>query len=342
MTNVNTVTIKGDKMNNFKAMVVRDENKEVTYEIEEIILENLSEGEILVEVEYSTVNYKDMLAFQTDGGVIRDYPMIPGIDFAGTVVSSENDGFKKGEQVLVNSTDLGVTRTGGFAEYARVETQKVTKIPAPLTTKDVMKYGTAGFTAALSIQSLKTHGMAPENDPEILVTGSTGGVGSVAVLLLQKAGYKNIHALVRKDNQIDVAKKLGAATVVEADDIYNSRNTLDNRNYHYVVDTVGGDIAAKTLAQIYENGSMAISGNAGGHQLNATVLPFILRGVNLLGINSVNYPQAEKQVIWEKLADEWNVAGEIVYDEIALEDLEENIEAIKNGEHVGRTIVKVK
>lgn len=329
-------------MEPFKAIVVRQENDEVTHELEEVTLENLSEGEVLVEVEYSSVNYKDMLAFQTKGGVIRDYPMIPGIDMAGTVVSSEDDEFTEGDAVLINSTDLGVKKTGGYSEYARTEVRNVTKLPKNLSAKDAMKYGTAGFTAALSIQALEEHGMSPENDPDVLVTGSTGGVGSVAVQILKKAGYKNIHALVRKDYQVDVAKELGASNVVDADEINNGRNTLDARNYHYVVDTVGGDIAAKSLAQIHENGSMAISGNAGGHKLNATVLPFILRGVNLLGINSVDYPKEEKQAIWEKLGNEWNVADELVSQEVALEDLDETIEALKEGKHLGRTIVKVK
>ncbi len=331
-----------DVMIPFEAIVLRQENGEVTHELEEVTLENLSEGEVLIKVDYSSVNYKDMLAFQTDGGVIRDYPMIPGIDMAGTVVASDDAEFKEGDAVLINSTDLGVLHTGGFAEYARSEAKNVTKLPAGLSTEEAMRYGTAGFTAALSIRALEKQGMSPDNDPDILVTGSTGGVGSVAVQILKKAGYKNIHALVRKDYQVDAAKKLGAAYVVDAHEINKGRNTLDTRNYHYVIDTVGGDIAAKALAQIYENGSMAISGNAGGHNLNATVLPFILRGVNLLGINSVNYPKDEKQAIWDKLSNEWYVADQLITQEVALKDLNGTIEALKEGKHLGRTVVKVK
>lgn len=328
-------------MDRFKAIVVREENDDVVYGLEEVELENLSEGEVVIEVEYSTVNYKDMLAVQKKGGVIREYPMIPGIDMAGKVVSSEVSEFKEGDTVIVNSTDSGVSKTGGFAEYARVEAKNVIHAPEGLSAKDAMLYGTAGFTAALSIDALEKQGMAPENDPEVLVTGSTGGVGSVAVQILAKAGYKNIHALVRKDYQVDVAKSLGATNIVHADELNEGRNTLDSRNYHFVVDTVGGDVAAKTVAQIYENGSIAMSGNAGGAKFDATVLPFILRGVNILGINSVDYPKAEKVAIWEKLANEWYVADQLVSDEVSLEELEETIKAIKNGEHVGRTIVKV-
>lgn len=329
-------------MDKFKAIVVRKENEDIVYDLEEVGLDALSDGEVVIEVEYSTVNYKDMLAVQKRGGVIRSYPMIPGIDLAGTVVSSEDPKFKEGDSVIVNSTDPGVSETGGFAEYARVEAKNIIHTPEGLSAKDAMLYGTAGFTAALSIMALEKQGMSPENNPEILVTGSTGGVGSVAVRILAKAGYKNIHALVRKDYQVEVAKSLGATNIVHADEINEGRNTLEKRNYHYVIDTVGGDIAAKVLAQLYENGSMAMSGNAGGMDFNATVLPFILRGVNILGINSVDYPKDEKIAIWEKLANEWNVADQLVSKEVPLAELKETIEAIKNGEHVGRTVVKIK
>ena len=329
-------------MDKFKAIVVRKEDDEVSQALEEVTLENLSDGDVVVEVEYSSVNYKDMLAFQPKGGIIRNYPMIPGIDMAGTVVSSETSEFIEGDAVLINSTDPGVNSTGGFSEYARTEAKNVTKLPENLSAKDAMLYGTAGFTAALSIQALEEHGMSPDNNPDVLVTGSTGGVGSVAVQILKKAGYKNIHALVRKDYQVEVAEKLGASNVVFADDLTSGRNTLDNRNYHYDVDTVGGDVAAKALAQIHENGSIAMSGNAGGHKLEATVFPIILRGVNILGINSVDYPKEEKNAIWKKLANEWNVADQLVSQEVALEDLEETIEALKEGKHLGRTVVRVK
>lgn len=328
-------------METFKAVVVREENDEVTYELEQTQLADLSEGEVVIEVDYSTVNYKDMLAVQKKGGVIRDYPMIPGIDLAGTVLSSEDERFKEGEAVFVNSTDPGVSKTGGFSEVARVEARNVLHLPEKLSAKDAMKYGTAGFTAALSIAALEAQGMSTDDQPEVLVTGATGGVGSVAVQILAKAGYKNIHALVRKDYQVEVAKKLGASHIVQADEITEGRNTLGPRRFHFIIDTVGGDVAAKALALIYENGSMAMSGNAGGYKFNATVLPIILRGVNILGINSVDYPLKEKKAIWDKLANEWFVADDLVTTEIALEDLTETIDALKDGKHLGRTIVKI-
>jgi putative YhdH/YhfP family quinone oxidoreductase len=328
-------------MDKFKAIVVREENDKVTYGLEEVGLEDLSEGEVLIDVEYSTVNYKDMLAVQKNGGVIREYPMIPGIDIAGKVVSSDDPEFKEDDLVIAGWDAPGVSTTGGYAEYARVASKYVIHAPENISSKELMTYGTAGYTAALSILSLEEHGMNPEDDPEILVTGSTGGVGSVAVRILEKAGYKNINALVRKDYQIDVAKSLGATNIVQADDLNEGRTTLDSRNYHYVLDTVGGDVAAKALAQIYENGSMSMCGNAGGHEFNATVLPMILRGVNILGINAVDNPKELRTSIWEKLANEWYVADKLVTDEVSLEELEETIEAIKNGKHLGRTIVRI-
>lgn len=329
-------------MNTFQAIVVRNEDEQVTYQLEQVSLEDLSDGEVIIEVDYSSVNYKDMLAVQNRGGVIRNYPMIPGIDLAGTVVSSTDETYKEGDTVLVNSTDVGVSKTGGFSEMARVASANLLPIPKGLSTKEAMIYGTAGFTAALSIAALEDHGMSPADQPEVLVTGSTGGVGSIAVAILAKAGYKNIHALVRKEYQVEIAQSLGATNIVHADEIHEGRNSLDKRNYHYVVDTVGGDIAAKVLAQIYENGSIAMSGNAGGIQLNATVLPFILRGVNILGINSVDYPLEEKKALWGKMANEWYVADKLVVNEVTLEHLKETIEAVKQGKHLGRTIVKVK
>lgn len=325
----------------FKAIVVREVDNEVNYNLEDISQGNLSEGDVVIKVEYSTVNYKDMLAVQKRGGVIRSYPMIPGIDFAGTVISSESDSFKEGDQVFVNSTDPGVSKTGGFSEIARVEAKNVFHLPKNLSKKDAMKYGTAGFTAALSIDALEKHGMAVEKQPEILVTGATGGVGSVAIQILTKAGYKNIHALIRKDYQKEVAEALGAMNVVYADEITEGKNTLGPRKYHYIIDAVGGDVAAKALTLIYENGSMAMSGNAGGIQFNATVLPLILRGVNILGINSVDYPAEEKIAIWEKLANEWFVADQLVTNEVTLDNLKETMDALKNGKHIGRTIVKI-
>ena len=328
-------------MDPFKGLIVRQEDDQVTYQIEDLTLDDLTQGPITIKVDYSTVNYKDMLATQAKGGVVRDYPMIPGIDLVGQVVESQDEHFKPGENVMVISTDLGVSKTGGFAQYVRTDADHLTRLPEGLSPKDAMTFGTAGFTAALSIQALVDHGLSLEEDPNILITGATGGVGSVALKILSHLGYTKLHALVRKDYQVEVAQKLGANFIVQAQDLAAGRSTLDSRNFQYVLDTVGGDVASKALAQIDHNGAMSMCGNAGGAKMEASVLPFILRGVNVLGINSVSYPLNAKAKIWQKLAQEWNVADQLVTSEVPLKDLDQTITALKEGKHLGRTVVKL-
>ncbi len=206
-------------MESFKAIVIKENNEEITHNLESITLSNLSEGEVLIKVAFSSINYKDMLAIQKNGGVIRNYPMIPGIDLSGTVVSSADNQFSKGQKVIVTGFAMGMSHTGGFAEYARVPAEWVVPLPNGLTLKDAMVFGTAGFTAALSILSLQKNGMSVKNSPKILVTGSTGGVGSIALQILSKIGYKNIVALIRKENQVSVAKSLGATEVIFASEL---------------------------------------------------------------------------------------------------------------------------
>ena len=327
-------------MDSFKAIVVKEQEDQVTYGLEEVTKDQLSDGDVLIEVAYSSINYKDMLAVQKKGGVIRDYPMIPGIDLSGTIVHTTDSRFTEGQRVVVTGFAMGMSHTGGFAEYARVPVDWIVPLPANLSLKDSMVFGTAGFTAALSIMALEQNGMDPKNDPEILVTGSTGGVGSVALQILSKIGYKNITALVRKEHQSEVAKSLGASTVIFPEELGELKKPLNKQKFDYVVDTVGGDVASVLIPQISYGGSMSMCGNAAGIGLTATVLPFILRGVNLLGIDSVNVPISKREAIWEKMANEWNIAQTTLANEISLEEVPKTIDAIKNGEHLGRTIIK--
>jgi len=326
-------------MDLFKAIVIKQQEDEVTYGVEQISEDQLSQGDVLVKVAYSSINYKDMLAVQKKGGVIRDYPMIPGIDFSGTVVHTADGRFQEGQKVVVTGFEMGMSHTGGFAEYARVPAEWIVPLPDGLSLKDAMVFGTAGFTAALSIQALEQNGMDPKNNPELLVTGSTGGVGSVALQILSKIGYTNITALVRKDHQVEVAKSLGASEVIFPDDLGELKKPLNKQKFDYVLDTVGGDVASVLIPQISYGGSMSMCGNAAGLQLTATVLPFILRGVNLLGIDSVNVPIEKRGAIWNKVATDWNITQTTLTDEVSLEKVPETIEAIKNGKHLGRTIV---
>ncbi|QPC45601.1 YhdH/YhfP family quinone oxidoreductase [Mangrovibacillus cuniculi] len=328
-------------MNTFKAIVLKEDQDQVVYDLENVTLNSLSEGEVLIKVAYSSINYKDMLAVQKNGGVIRHYPMIPGIDLSGTVVHSSDHRYSEGQNILVTGFDMGMSHTGGYAEYARVPADWIVPLPDNLTLKDAMVFGTAGFTAALSIMSLENNGMSIPNNPRILVTGSTGGVGSIALQILSKIGYKNISALVRKDHQEEVAKSLGATDVVFASELGEQTKPLNKQKYDFVLDTVGGDIASTLIPQIAYGGSMSMCGNAGGMKLTTTVLPFILRGINLLGIDSVNIPIHDRKGMWDKIANEWNISKTSLINEITLSDVPATMEVVKNGQHLGRSIIKV-
>ncbi|RAP22756.1 alcohol dehydrogenase [Bacillus pumilus] len=327
-------------MDSFKAILVTEKNDQVSYDLQNVSVNDLSEGEVLIKLAYSSINYKDMLAVQKNGGVIRNYPMIPGIDLSGTIVHTTDNRFVEGQQVIVTGFTMGMSHTGGFSEYARVPADWIVPLPNNLTLKEAMIFGTAGFTAALSIMALQENGMSTKNQPNILVTGSTGGVGSIAIQLLSKIGYKNIFSLVRKDNQVDIAKSLGATDVIFANELGELKKPLNKQKFDFVLDTVGGDVASVIIPQISYGGSMSMCGNAGGIKLTTTVLPFILRGINLLGIDSVNVPINKRKVIWNEIANEWNISQTTLVNEITLDTLPEKIEAIKNGQHLGRTIIK--
>ncbi|MCD8882644.1 oxidoreductase [Mammaliicoccus sciuri] len=322
----------------FKALIVRENNSEISYKLESIDKTFLSKGNVLVKIEYSSLNYKDMLGLQYKGGVIKDYPMIPGIDFVGTVESSEDQKFKKGDQVLVTGYDVGMTHTGGFSEYAQIPSDWLIPLPKGLSSKESMIYGTAGFTAALSIFELQNNGMTVEQQPEILVSGATGGVGSIAIQILSKIGYKNITAIVRKDRQIQIAKDLGAKKVIIIED---DDKPIKKEVFDYFLDTVGGSITTYGLKRLSYQGCATVCGNAAGNELNANILPFILRGIKLIGIDSVYVDYKTRQHIWEKLSKEWKIEKSILYNEIDFNEFDEVIQQLLNGKHIGRTILKI-
>ncbi|HGW4344699.1 TPA: acryloyl-CoA reductase, partial [Staphylococcus aureus] len=297
----------------FNAVVVRKSASNVSYKVETVDESHLSKGDVLVKVVYSSINYKDMLALQYKGGVIRDYPMIPGIDFAGIVESSSNDKFKEDDNVLVTGYDVGVTHTGGFSEYAQVPGEWIVPIPQEMSIKESMVYGTAGFTAALSIFELEKYGMNIKSQPEILVSGATGGVGSVAIQILRKIGYENITAIVRKEKQIEIAKKLGAKQVIIIED---DNKPLKKGIFDYFLDTVGSNVTLYGLKRLNYQGVATVCGNVAGNSLNANILPFILRGIKLIGIDSVYVDHNIREDIWSKLANEWNIGNSLLYNEI--------------------------
>ncbi|MCT1903643.1 acrylyl-CoA reductase family protein [Oceanobacillus sojae] len=326
----------------FKALVIEKENENLNLNVKEIEPSDLPEGEVLVKVKYSGINYKDGLAAHPNGNIVKDYPFIPGIDLAGEVADSKDDRYKAGNPVIVTSYELGVSHFGGYSEYARVPAEWIVPLPEGLSLKESMILGTAGFTAALSVQRLEENGLKPENGT-VLVTGATGGVGSVAISLLKKKGY-HIAASTGKDSEKDYLQQLGAAEVIDRKEIYNGKlKKLDKQKWAAAIDAVGGEPLASLLAQMKYRGSVAVSGMAAGVALPSSVFPFILRGVSLLGIDSVYCPMEERKQIWERLAGDLKLDNleDLVYREAALEELPELLPAVFESNHLGRVLVNL-
>lgn len=325
-------------MTNFSTFRVMNEPN-FTASLTTATLDELPAGDVLVRVDYSDVNYKDALAAKENGGVIRTYPMTPGIDLAGEVVDSQSADFAPGDQVLVTGYGLGVSHPGGYSQFQRVPSEWLVKRSAGFSAKDSMTYGTAGFTAALAVQELEQLHLA--KDAAILVTGASGGVGSVSIALLKKLGYTNIVALSRK-NDAQWLLDLGAAKIISPDDVVPEKvKPLAKQAFAAVIDTVGGPLLAAVLPQIAYGGGAFLCGNAGGIKIETTVLPFILRGIRVIGIDSVNVSHEIRTALWEKLAGEWNVIDQLYTKAITLEDLPETLAALLAGTHQGRTIVEV-
>ncbi len=325
-------------MTNFSTFRVMNEPN-FTASLTTATLDELPAGDVLVRVDYSDVNYKDALAAKENGGVIRTYPMTPGIDLAGEVVDSQSADFAPGDQVLVTGYGLGVSHPGGYSQFQRVPAEWLVKRSAGFSAKDSMTYGTAGFTAALAVQELEQLHLA--KDAAILVTGASGGVGSVSIALLKKLGYTNIVALSRK-NDAQWLLDLGAAKIISPDDVVPEKvKPLAKQAFAAVIDTVGGPLLAAVLPQIAYGGGAFLCGNAGGIKIETTVLPFILRGIRVIGIDSVNVSHEIRSALWEKLAGEWNVIDQLYTKAITLEDLPETLAALLAGTHQGRTIVEV-
>jgi acrylyl-CoA reductase (NADPH) len=325
----------------FKALVVSEENGKFIRKVAERKIDDLPAGDVLINVKYSSLNYKDALSSTGNKGVTRKYPHTSGIDAAGFVAESSSDKFKGGDEVLVTGYDLGMNTPGGFAEYIRVPPEWIVKLPQGLTLKESMIYGTAGITAALSLYKLEQCS-EEKIQGEVLVTGATGGVGSLAVALLSKNGY-DVVASTGKKNKTDYLKKLGAKEIINREDVDDkSGKPLLNRRWKAAVDTVGGNILATVIKQMDYRCSVASCGNTYSHELQTTVFPFILRGVNLLGINSAETPMDLRLKIWYKLANEWkpDCLSEI-FTECSLENLSEKIDLILQGQITGRVVVKI-
>lgn len=307
-------------------------------EIESFTKPEIKENEVLVKVNYSGINYKDALATKANTGVLREYPMTPGIDLAGIIIESKAEEFKVGNEVLVTGYGLGVKQDGGLSDVQVVPASWVVHLPEGLSTKKAMAFGTAGFTAALAVDALQTHGLTAES--RVLVTGATGGVGGFALHFLKQIGCKEITALSRKEDQKDYLQQLGATAVLSPAELFPEKaRPLNKQLFDFVIDTVGGDTLAQVLPFINYGGSAALCGNAGGIKLSTTVLPFILRGVNLLGIDSVEASMEQRQKLWQKMANEWSLPDHFQVQQIELEHVLETANALLEGKHVGRTIV---
>ncbi|SDJ57966.1 NADPH:quinone oxidoreductase family protein [Salimicrobium halophilum] len=326
----------------FKALVVNKTDDDFTVKFESLTGDDLPEGDVTIEVHYSSVNYKDGLASIPNGKIVQSYPFVPGIDLAGTVTSSDDSRYKEGDKVIATSYGIGVSHYGGYSEYARVPGEWVVPLPEGLSMKEAMTLGTAGFTAALSIHQLEESGIAPESG-EILVTGATGGVGSVAVSMLSKRGY-HVTASTGKESEHEYLKSLGATNIVSREEVTPEKvRPIGNQRWAGAVDPVGGKTLAAVLSNTKYGGAVAVSGLTGGGDVPTSVFPFILRGVNLLGIDSVYCPKPLRETLWKRMATDLKPYGlEEISNEISFGDLPQTLSDILNGKVRGRTVVNVK
>jgi len=324
----------------FRALIVDKNDSGVQASIRRLTDVDLMPGDVDVRVEYSTVNYKDGLAVMGRPGVIRKYPLIPGIDLAGTVTASRNGAYKVGDRVLVNGWGLGETHHGGFAERARLEAAWLTRVPNNMTARDTMAVGTAGYTAALCVLELIAQSVIPASGP-IIVTGAAGGVGSVAIVLLASHGY-HVIALTGRPEEGDYLRDLGAKEIMPRAELEVDVKSLAKERFAGAVDSVGSKILANILSMTKAGGTVTACGLAAGIDLPATVAPFILRGVRLSGINSVYEPAAKREKAWAMIAQHLNRAklAEMTQ-EIALEGVAAVAKNILAGKVRGRTVVKL-
>lgn len=322
-------------------LVEKTDTKEYICGVKEVETPILNENEVLIQTTYSSLNFKDALSSVGNPGVTRVFPHITGIDVAGVVVESTSNEFKKGDEVLVTGYDFGMNTNGGHSEFVKAPISWVVKKPNNITDKEIMVYGTAGLTAALSVNELLNNGISPSSG-EILVTGATGGVGSIAVAILSKLGFEVV-ALSGKKDQVEFLKSIGAKEVIlrESFDVENPKPMVSER-YAGVIDTVGGNILAQALKAIKYDGVATCCGLTASFELHTNVFPFILRGVRLIGIDSVECKKSKKIAAWEKIATDFKIdLLESITTEITLEGIAQAYEKLLSGKVVGRYLVKI-
>ncbi len=325
----------------FKAIVVDNQNENFTRQVKEIDTDTLKDGDVLVKVDYSGLNYKDALILNNGGRIVKKYPFVPGIDFSGTVEESEDNKFKKGDRIILTGFRVGEVYFGGFAGYAKVNSSFLVKAPKELTNLQTMMMGTAGFTALLCSFAIKAREelLMGEKVKDVLVTGATGGVGSIAVMVLSKMGY-DVHAVTGKKDKHDYLKTLGAKNILDRKEFQGESKLLEKGIWDGVVDTVGGESLTKILAQTKPTGIVAACGNAGGIKLNTSVMPFIIRGVKLWGIDSSASSIKRREFAWNEaknLVDFDKLKN--LTKEHSLEDLIKIYPKMLKGEIFGRVVV---
>jgi len=326
----------------FKALVVAEtQENQYTRSIAQKKIDDLPEGDVVVQVLYTSLNYKDVLSATGNRGVSRNYPHTPGIDAAGIVADSTTEAFKPGDPVIVTSYDLGMNTAGGFGQYIRVPAGWVVSQPQSLTAAEAMVYGTAGFTASLSVWNMIESGVAPD-DGDILVSGATGGGGSIAVSILSKIGY-SVTAINGVVDETDYLNEIGAKHIISIDEAGDtSGRPLLKSLWAGGIDTVGGDILATTIRSTKYGAAVTCCGNVASADLPLNVYPFILRGVRLIGIDSQNCPMPIRQKIWQKIASEWKIDWlQTITTEASFDELNDKIELMLQGKHIGRTIIKM-
>ena len=326
----------------FNALIVnKDDDGYVSQTIEQIEADRLPEGEVLVAVDYSTVNYKDGLCINATGGLVRNFPNVPGIDFVGTVEASDDDRYKAGDKVVLTGWRVGEAHWGGYAQKARVKADWLVPLPDGLSPKQAMAVGTAGFTSMLAIMALEDHGLKVGDGP-VLVTGASGGVGSVATAILAKLGHE-VAAVTGRPESGEYLKGLGATTIVPREDIAEAvKRPLEKEVWAGCVDAVGGEMLARVLGQMKYGASVSAVGLAGGASFPGTVVPFLLRGVNLLGIDSVMQPFENRQRAWQRVASDLPMDKlESMIEMATLSDLPKLGTDILKGQTRGRVVVDV-
>ena len=327
--------------NKFKAVVIDNKNEKFSREIKEIDKTHLKDGNVLVKIDYSSLNYKDALILNNGGKIVRKFPFVPGIDFSGTITESEDSKFKKDEKVILTGFRVGESYFGGFSQYAKVDSNFLVKIPKDLDAKKSMMLGTAGFTALLCSFAVKAKEelLLGEKVKDVLVTGATGGVGSIAVMILSKMGY-DVHAVTGKKDKSDYLKNLGAKNIIDRKEFDGESKLLEKGVWDGVVDTVGGSALTKIFAQTKPGGIVAACGNAGGIKINTSVMPFIIRGVKLWGIDSSGSSLKRREFIWNEAAKLIDFSKlESFTKELSFPELLDTYPKLLKGEFFGRAIV---